>query len=257
MGLYVNIPESHMSDMGEREHWNRIWWTAYTLDRMWAIKLGHPFVIRDDEIGVNLPSNPVGLGDGGASDFPDRGYFVARIGLARLSGRIIYSIYDQKEHTPFLSHQVQAAFGDLRRWLEDLPSPLQIDGRNGDQLDPRARSPPFIQPGASLLLAFNLLLLFLLDPKLVILATRPILLHVLRVHLEARKKQPWVEANVPASAAALSETCVRCARHSCHLLVYSWTNGTFIIFDFFYTQYLFSPATVLGISTLLDNSKER
>ena len=140
MGLYVNIPGSHMSDMGEREHRNRIWWTAYTLDRMWAAKLGPPFVLRDDEIGVNLPSNPVGLGDGGASDFPDRGYFVARIGLARLSGRIIYSIYGQKEHTLSLSHQVQAAFGDLRRWLEELPSSIQIDGRNEDQLDPRARS---------------------------------------------------------------------------------------------------------------------
>lgn len=76
------------------------------------------------------------------------------------------------------------------------------------------------------------------------------------MNLEAREEQPSSERNVPASAATLSETCIRCARHSCRLLVDSWTNGTFMTFDFFYTQYLFSAAMVLGISTLLDN-KER
>ena len=79
---------------------------------------------------------------------------------------------------------------------------------------------------------------------------------MLRAHLEARAQQPATGANIPASAVALSETCIRCARHSCRLLVDSWANGTFMIFDYFYTQYLFSAATVLGISTLLD-SKER
>lgn len=140
MGLHLNISEFQMSYIGEPEHRNRIWWTAYTLDRMWAAKLGHPSAIRDDEIDVNLPSNPVELGDSGALDFPDHAYFVIRIGLTRLSGRIIYSIYGQKEHTPSLSRRVQAAFEDLRRWLEELSSSLLIDGRNEDELDPRARS---------------------------------------------------------------------------------------------------------------------
>ncbi|KUL88783.1 hypothetical protein ZTR_03522 [Talaromyces verruculosus] len=238
MGLHLNIPETQMRDTGEREHRNRIWWTAYTLERMWAAKLGYPPAIRDDDIEVNLPSNPVGLDDSSASDFPDCAYFIARIGLARLSSRIIHSIYGQKADTPSLSRRVQDAFGDLRCWLKDLPQSLQIDAREEGDLDPRVRS------------------LHLLFNQLAIIATRPILLHVLRAHLEARAQQPAAGANIPASAVALSETCIRCARHSCRLLVDSWANGTFMIFDYFYTQYLFSATTILGISTLLD-TKER
>ncbi|KAL2811259.1 fungal-specific transcription factor domain-containing protein [Aspergillus granulosus] len=238
MGLHLNIPESQMSDVGEREHRNRIWWTAYTFDRMWATKLGYPSTIQDEEIQVNLPSNPAGLNDSDSLDFPDSAYFVARIKLARLSKQIIHSIYVQKAHESSLSGRVQDAFADLRRWLSELPPQLQLDSRDEGELDPKARS------------------LHLLFNQLAILATRPILLRVLRAHLEAYEQQPSTTPTIPASAITLSETCIRCARHSCSLLVDSWTNNTFMVFDFFYTQYLFSAATIMGISSLLD-SKER
>ncbi|KAL4972769.1 fungal-specific transcription factor domain-containing protein [Aspergillus desertorum] len=237
MGLHLNIPESQLSDAAEREHRNRIFWTAHTFDRMWAAKLGYPCAIRDDEIEVSLPSSSSGLGDNGALDFPDRAYFVARIGLARISGRIIYSIYGKKSQGISLSHRVQEAFGDLRRWLEELPPSLQSPARSEGEWDPKAQS------------------LHLLFNQLAILATRPILLHVLRVHLKTR--EPGKDLDVPASATALSETCIRCARHSCSLLIESWTNGSFMVFDFFYTQYLFSAATVLAISTLLHGKDSR
>ncbi|RDW64552.1 Zn(II)2Cys6 transcription factor [Aspergillus mulundensis] len=238
MGLHLNIPESQLTDAGEREHRNRLFWTAYTFDRMWAAKLGYPCAIQDDQIQVSLPTSPPGSGDHGALDFPDRAYFIARIGLARISGKIISSIYGKSAQELSLSHRVQEAFGDLRRWLQELPPALQTPARCEGDWDPKARS------------------LHLLFNQLAILATRPILLHVLRVHIEARDQQSTKETNVPASATALSETCVRCARHSCSLLVDSWTNGSFMVFDFFYTQYLFSAATILAISSLLPG-KER
>ncbi|KAL4811618.1 fungal-specific transcription factor domain-containing protein [Aspergillus spinulosporus] len=225
MGLHLNIPESQLSDAGEREHRNRIFWTAYTFDRMWAAKLGYPCAIPDDEIEVCLPSSPSGLGDKGAMDFPDRDYFVARIGLARISGRIIYSIYSKKAQKTLSSPG-------------ELPSSLRLPACSEGDWNPKARS------------------LHLLFNQLAILATRPILLHVLRVHLESCG-QPGKETNVPASATALSETCIRCARHSCNLLSDSWTNGSFMVFDFFYTQYLFSAATILAISTLIYGKDRR
>ncbi|KAJ8212582.1 hypothetical protein LV164_002356 [Aspergillus fumigatus] len=235
MGLHLNIPESQLSDVCEREHRNRLWWTAYTLDRMWAAKLGYPYAIQDDEIEVDLPLNREFLDDSSASDFPDSRYFVARIGLARISGRIIHSIYGMKTQPTSLSQRVQEAFRDLRQWMDELPTCLQIDPEDESEVDPRIRS------------------LHLLFNQLAILATRPILLHVLRTQLDAREKEPRAEAKVPASATALSEACIRCARHSCSLLVDSWANGSFMVFDYFYTQYLFSAATVLGISSLLDS----
>ncbi|KAL3456623.1 fungal-specific transcription factor domain-containing protein [Aspergillus heterothallicus] len=230
MGLHLNVPYSQLSDPCEREHRNRVWWTAYCFDRMWAAKLGYPTAIRDDEIEVDLPSNPA-VDERSSADFPDRDYFVARIGLSRLSGRIIHSIYDTRSRQSSLSLRVQEAFQDLRHWLEGLPPSLQIDPRRESEMNPGARS------------------LHLLFNQLVILATRPILLHVLRTHRES--------SPVPSSAVALADTCVRCARHSCRLLTDSWANGSFMLFDFFYTQYLFAAATVLGISSLLDGKEHQ
>jgi hypothetical protein len=139
MGLHLNVLETQLSDPSEREHRNRVWWTAYCFDRMWAAKLGYPAAIRDDEIEVDLPSNPI-CDDSNASDFPDRDYFVARIGLSRLSGRIIHSIYTQRSPQSSLSLRVQEAFRDLRGWLEKLPPSLRIDPKHETELDPRARS---------------------------------------------------------------------------------------------------------------------
>lgn len=83
-------------------------------------------------------------------------------------------------------------------------------------------------------------------PKLVILATRPILLHVLRTRL----LQSQTEPDIPESALALSEACVTCARHSYSLLTDNWTNGSLMVFDYFDTQYMFSTGTILAISGL-------
>lgn len=140
MGLHLNIPESQLSNACEREHRNRVWWTAYTLDRMWAAKLGYPYTIQDDEIEVDLPSNRAFLDDSSALDFPDSGFFVARIGLARISGRIIHSIYSQKTQQTSLSQRVQEAFRDLRQWMDELPKCLQMGTEDESEVDPRIRS---------------------------------------------------------------------------------------------------------------------
>lgn len=86
--------------------------------------------------------------------------------------------------------------------------------------------------------------------KLLILATRPILLHVLRTRL----LQPQTEPDIPESALALSEACVTCARHSYGLLTDNWTNGSLMVFDYFDTQYMFSTATILAISVLWERN---
>lgn len=83
--------------------------------------------------------------------------------------------------------------------------------------------------------------------------TRPILLHVLRAH-----KDLWLSPTSPLDlksaigepALALSEACIRCARHSHRLLTDTWIDGSFAIFDYTYTQYLFASATILAMSSL-------
>jgi len=86
-------------------------------------------------------------------------------------------------------------------------------------------------------------------------STRPILLHVLqaRCNATARTTAP-IPGQVPETALALSEACVRSARHTYRLLIHSWINGFFPTFDYTYTQHLFSAAVVLAISNLVNSS---
>ncbi|KAJ4253374.1 hypothetical protein NW762_010529 [Fusarium torreyae] len=237
MGLHLNVPESQLRDAGAREHRNRVWWTAYSFDRMWASRLGHPVAIRDDDIEVDYPTDPVL--DTPSDDFADSSYFIAGIRLARLSARVINSIYTRKPQQKTLSQRVQEALRDLRTFVEELPPHLHIEPTDAPEPSPKP---------LSLHLYFN---------QVAITATRPILLHVLRTHVAAWDTQPRTEPQIPASAVTLSEACVRCARHSCRLLIECWIDGSFATFDYFYTQYLFAAATVLAISSLIDGKECR
>ncbi|KAK3707310.1 hypothetical protein LTR37_012154 [Vermiconidia calcicola] len=84
--------------------------------------------------------------------------------------------------------------------------------------------------------------------KLAILVTRPVLLHVLK---SRRSSSDHDEHSIPGTTMALSEACVHYARDSSKLLVDSWLDGSFMIFDYAFTQYMFTSGTILDISSLL------
>lgn len=86
-----------------------------------------------------------------------------------------------------------------------------------------------------------------------VLATRPVLLHVFRTYRESLRTPASSPAPpIPETALALAEACIRCARHSYRLLTESWIDGAFATFGYFDTQYLFSAATILAISSLMN-----
>ncbi|KAL7959009.1 fungal-specific transcription factor domain-containing protein [Trichoderma compactum] len=216
VGLHLNVPEPLLTDQFAREHRIRVWWTAYTVDIMWATKLGYPVAVQESDIDLDLPSNKLSH-----SDFTDCSYSVAMIGLARISGTILNSIYGKSSQQTALSQG-------------DLPPSLQIDPTKSNEAEQQAES---------LHLRFN---------QLVILATRPILLHVFRTRFKVMETGD--APDIPGSASTLSDACVRCARHSCQILTDSWVNGRFMMFDYFYTQYPFTAATILSISSLLNQN---
>ncbi|TIC95126.1 putative transcriptional regulatory protein C3C7.04 [Colletotrichum higginsianum] len=237
MGLHLNVPESQLRDAAAREHRVRVWWTAYIFDRMWAAKLGHPVAVQDIDIEVDLPSNPA-VDESVADDFADASYFVASVKLARLLGRVVPSIYRRRAQQTSLSHRVQEALKELRAWSGELPPQLHIDFKPTSERTPKP---------ISLHLNFN---------QCAVSTTRPILLHVLRTHVASWGTPAAPEPRIPATAMTLAETCIRCARHSCRLLTECWIDGSFATFDYFYTQYLFSAATILAASSLLSGGKE-
>nr|XP_036587178.1 C6 transcription factor [Colletotrichum truncatum]KAF6797909.1 C6 transcription factor [Colletotrichum truncatum] len=233
MGLHLNVPESQLRDKAAREHRNRVFWTAYIFDRMWAAKLGHPVCVQDVDIEVDLPSNPA-VDESISEDFADASYFIASVKLARVLGRIVPSIYRRRNQQSSLSHRVQEALSALRGWVEELPPQLHIDFKVTSE---------HMQKPISLHLNFN---------QCAISVTRPILLHVLRTNVASWGTSSTPEPQIPATAMTLAEACIRCARHSCRLLTECWIDGSFATFDYFYTQYLFSAATILAVSSLLN-----
>ncbi|KAI7555083.1 hypothetical protein KC331_g90 [Hortaea werneckii] len=147
-------------------------------------------------------------------------------------------IYGRSSQSTSLSGRVQSAFRDLSGWNDKLPDALKVSRGSKLNSDPKA---------CALQLLFN---------QLVILATRPILLHVLRRKLADAQ----TEVDIPESALVLSDACVRCARHSYDLLTENWTNGSLMVFDYFDAQYLFSTATILAASVFCErihNSADR
>ncbi|KAH7029106.1 fungal-specific transcription factor domain-containing protein [Microdochium trichocladiopsis] len=234
IGLNHNIALDLLPDRAAQEHRTRVWWTAYLLERLWASKMGHAVSIQDDDITVSMPSQE-GLPESVQGDFIDVEHVKASIRLARLSRDMINSIYNRNATQPF-SQRVQKTLGELRAWVKELPTHLQIESREPGR--------PLMRHVKWLHMTFN---------QLVIVATRPVLLHVFRTN-----KQLWstptpaqnLRQEVGETMLALAEACIRCARHSHQLLTDCWIDGSFAIFDYTYTQYLFSATTILAISSL-------
>lgn len=127
-GLHLNVPESQLPDPGVREHRKRLFWAAYIFDRMWASKLGHPPAIQDDDIGVDLPSEPP-VGSECSNDFTDSAYHVANIKLTSLLTKVVRSVYSLRKQNQGenLSTRIHQSLKDLQAWVEELPPHLQID----------------------------------------------------------------------------------------------------------------------------------
>ncbi|KAK1702105.1 fungal-specific transcription factor domain-containing protein, partial [Colletotrichum lupini] len=243
IGLHLNIPESQLPDPMVRRHRKSLFWTAYIIDRLYAANLNHPPAIQDDDIGVDLPCEP---SDSTSTDSRgDSDYHVADIRLAGLLTSIIRSVYSvrtQAEGTcANLSSRVHGCLKDLQSWVEILPGPLQIGDGSLNQ--------PHDHKVVALHLRFY---------QCVILATRPLLLHALRIHIaNSRPGSSPATSNIPDEATALSKACIRCAHQSTRLLTRAWIDGTFMTFDCFFTQHLFSSLTILAISSLLDGIGSR
>jgi hypothetical protein len=105
---------------------------------MWASRLGHPVAVREDDIEVDLPTDPVL--DTPSDDFADSSYFIASIRLASLAAKVINSIYTRKPQKKTLSQRVQEALRDLRAFVEELPAHLHIEPTDAPEPSPKPLS---------------------------------------------------------------------------------------------------------------------
>ncbi|RAK86385.1 hypothetical protein BO79DRAFT_247035 [Aspergillus costaricaensis CBS 115574] len=233
MGLHFDFPNPHLNDPELKEHIKRLWWTSYVLDHLCASISSQLVSISDNDIFVDLSFTP-DVAHERQSDFAHTEWFLARVHLARITRKTVESVYDRRQKKESFLQRVQYALRDLKQWLNDLPRDIQM-GTQPSHLKPR--------PIQSLHLTFN---------QSVILATRPVLLHKLRMHKDSNRETPTeTDQIVSSNVQSLAEACIRCARHSYSTIVESWIEGNFGTFDYFNTRNLFSAATVLAISCLL------
>lgn len=145
MGLHFNLPESQLADAAAREHLNRIWWSSYVLDHTSEAITSHIVSIADAEVFADLPSGTRVEGSE-AGDFENTDCTLARIGLARITRRMIQSVYGRAEQRESFLQRVQYALRDLKQWLGGLPPGIRMDSQ---------ASPEQAGPAQSLHLAFN------------------------------------------------------------------------------------------------------
>ncbi|KAJ4984807.1 fungal specific transcription factor domain-containing protein [Stagonosporopsis vannaccii] len=233
MGMQLNVPDNQNQDRPAREHRVRLWWTAYILDRTCTSKIGIPVSIADHDIQVNLPSDDEAECLD-TEDFVELEYELRSIELARTTAFSTEQIYSRRVYHNTFSQRVQTVLKAFNEWMDKLPSRFHLRTQSSSL----SQEPHIIH----LHLRFN---------QGIILATRPILLHVLSIHRKAWTDNIDPKPLVPDTANTLVETCIQCARHSYQIVTDAWAYGSFATFDYFHTQYLFSAATVLAISSSL------
>lgn len=129
IGLHLNLPHTVMIDPVDRQHRVRIWWTIYICDRMWGSKSGHPLIIQDSDISVDMPSM-ANLNEQEKEMFPDPDYIISSITLARIVGGIIGTIYCRGQPPPFVP-SVQKVLRDLNHWVATLPESIKLAPAGG------------------------------------------------------------------------------------------------------------------------------
>ncbi|KAF7547916.1 hypothetical protein G7046_g8859 [Stylonectria norvegica] len=232
LGLHRNI---NGLPAVEREHRVRVWWTVHYLERLCSSKLGHPMMLRDEDISTAPPSWD-GLSEVEKAEFPPPAILVAQLGLARIVGfisRDLYVVSRQEPNHSFL-HSVHSIFTSLKSWNECLPDELRME-------------PPKqgCRSISSLHLLFN---------QCVILATRPVLFLVFQ-HRRATSDHPTSseagENHIPAVATALADNCVRAARNINSIITHLWIDGSIAMFGYTDALIIFTSTMVLMLSVSL------
>lgn len=220
----------------EREHRTRLWWTVYIFDRSTCSKLGQPLTIQDADIDVGLPSADLPSTENQPTLGP-ADHLIAYINLAQITGYIIRDIYapSSKSSGARFVQNVRSILQKLRKWDAHAPASLRWKAEGGV---PR--------PVASLQLHFN---------QCIILATRPILLYVLKVKdpFASNASGPPDGSDPPPvsdTTKSLADSCIAAARTSNSILSQLFVENALATCGYFDAHHLFASTLVLIISAI-------
>ncbi|KAK8131767.1 hypothetical protein PG984_008205 [Apiospora sp. TS-2023a] len=160
LGMHIAVIHGAHQGHVQNEHEKRSFWTLYHLDRWLCLMLGRPPTLLDESINLALPVDARGL--------PQSLGLVAHVKLAKIAGHIIRKS-SSGDHDGILadSSYVDTTLKMLQKWSVTLPAELRLSSHHSG----------INRAACELRMKHN---------QLVLLATRPTLLDVLRKALAAR-----------------------------------------------------------------------
>jgi hypothetical protein len=126
IGLHRNLKDFGLSQAEITERKN-VFWIVYLLDKSVALRLGHPSMMNDDDIGIGLPDEDgiqIQRYDGSLT----YGIFRYQVQLARLESRIHSDLYSARaQNRPALDRLRTVGELDkaLLEWRDALPEDIQ------------------------------------------------------------------------------------------------------------------------------------
>ena len=125
IGLHRKLDEFGLSESEINQRRN-VFWIAYIMDKVLALRLGHPGIMNDNDIGVDLPKEHKEF-----ACYPDgsRKYdiFRCQVQLATLQSRIYTELYSARAHKRSALERLRSV-GQLDKELQEwrIAVPVEI-----------------------------------------------------------------------------------------------------------------------------------
>ncbi|KIX00026.1 uncharacterized protein Z518_10953 [Rhinocladiella mackenziei CBS 650.93] len=224
-GLHRDTPRQAM---GEKmaSHYRDIWWTVYILDRRLSSMIGAPSSIQDADITCPLP---------GIDDDSHRGRVLnIHVKISRLMAQILNSVYSvERLSRPFVKI-IQTVLRDMAAMAHEMDA-VFTSAAHGEI-------------GAVSTVASHINLSY---HHCILLATRPLLLHLMIARLRGTLGSNDLEKTMLPQTKGLLDTCLQSARMTLRILSTLYEHHLLDSFLPFDLESIFSAAFIVTMASAI------
>lgn len=221
IALGCSLPHSEQTGLtSEICHRNRVWWTAYMLDRRLSAGLGLPTGADDRQLRADLPK--------GSAGFHPPLPMILNIRIARATGEIMTSFYGNATITQNeLVKKIRQTLQSLYETGKSIPSAFSIEFSDSQLTVTRTSAS-----------------LYLMLYQAIILCIRPIILQCVKEKVQSSKEN-CPQAPMTSVVSRLTQSCLEAASKSIQILSSLKKDKTIALFGYFDLDATFSAAFVL------------
>lgn len=131
MGLHHKLGGFGLSQQDVQQRYN-VFWIVYVMDKTIALRFGHPSIMRDDDIGIDLPHQDT-LCEEDSDGLKRFNMFRYHAELAQLESRVYSELYSVRARSKPTSNRL-AAVGELDKALQEWRLALPQEIRPGEPI---------------------------------------------------------------------------------------------------------------------------